>query len=143
MTRDQLIEQEQAYFVDIKPLGIMFQSGVIVAFLTGLVVLFQVTSTDVGTRLKEYATLKAMGFGAGAVYGTALGQILLLSLGAFLPAVAISAWLFHIVRGLTHLPLELGPQLLVLVLALTVGMNLLAGVVTLSRLSRAHTADLF
>jgi len=143
MTRSQLIDQEQAYFVDIKPLGIMFQSGVLVAFLTGLVVLFQVTSTDVGTRLKEYATLKAMGFGGAAVYGTALGQILMLSLAAFLPAVGISAWLFHLVRELTHLPLELSPQLLSLVLALTLGMNLLAGVTTLSRLSRAHPADLF
>lgn len=143
MTQDQLIEQEQAYFVDIKPLGIMFQSGVLVAFLTGLVVLFQVTSADVGNRLREYATLKAMGFGGAAVYGTALGQILLLSLAAFVPAVGISAWLFHFVRGLTHLPLELSPQLLGLVLALTLGMNLLAGVMTLSRLSRAHPADLF
>ncbi len=123
MTQDQLIEQEQAYFVDIKPLGIMFQSGVLVAFLTGLVVLFQVTSADVGNRLREYATLKAMGFGGAAVYGTALGQILLLSLAAFVPAVGISAWLFHFVRGLTHLPLELSPQLLGLVLALTLGMT--------------------
>jgi putative ABC transport system permease protein len=102
-----------------------------------------VTSTDVGTRLREYAVLKAMGFNGAAVYATALAQIVLLSLLAFAPATAISLWLFHAVRGLTHLPLEMTPQLLGQVLALTLGMNLLAGVVTLSRLSRAQPAELF
>jgi len=143
MTRDQLIGQEQAYFVNVKPTGIMFQSGVIVAFLTGLVVLFQVTSTDVGTRLREYATMKAMGYGAAAVYGTALAQIVLMSLFAFVPAMGISLWLFRTVSDLTHLPLEMTLSLLAQVLALTLGMNLLAGMVTLNRLSRAHPAELF
>ena len=45
------------------PTGIIFGFGVLIGVLVGLVIVYQVLSTDVADHLREYATFKAMGYG--------------------------------------------------------------------------------
>ncbi len=143
LTRDELLRQEQFYFVKVKPVGLLFDAGVVIAFLTGIIILFQVMATDVATRMKEYSTLVAMGFRVSFLYSVAVSQILILSLCAFVPAVLLSIWLFNFIDALTHLPIELTAKLLGFVLLLTLSMAFLVTIVVLRRLSRAHPAELF
>ena len=143
LTKDELIRQEQAYFVSVKPLGIIFRVGVFIAFATGFVILFQIISTDIGTRMKEYATLKAMGFGPHFIYGMVFAQISMLCLGSFVPAVVMSTWVFRATNAVTHLPVQMTPRLFGFVLLLAIGMCLMAGVASLNKLHKAHPAELF
>ena len=46
-----------------RPTGIIFGFGVLIGVLVGIVIVFQVLSTDVADHLREYATFKAMGYG--------------------------------------------------------------------------------
>lgn len=143
LTKDELIAQEQAYFVSVKPVGMMFRSGVVIALIVGVVILFQVLSTEINNHLKEYATMKAIGFGRSFVYGLGLLQTVLFGLLAFLAAVPISHVVFAQVREASHLPMAINPPLLLSVLALTLAMSAASALITLHRVRRADPAALF
>jgi putative ABC transport system permease protein len=143
MTRDRLIAEERGYFVSVKPVGIMFQSAVLVAFVVGLVILFQILVTEINNRMQEYATMKAMGFGNRFVYGIGITQNLIFIAFSFLPAFLMSAGLFHLVYVLSRLPTRMTLRLAVTVLLLTLVMGVVAGLLAMRRIRRADPADLF
>ena len=62
MTRDELIAIEIEYLTNELSVGFIFQLGVIIGFLVGTVIVYQILFTDVSRHLPEYATLKAMGY---------------------------------------------------------------------------------
>jgi len=143
LTKEELLGKENSYFVNVKPLGIIFTAGVSISFVTATVILFQVISTSIATRLREYATLRAMGFGFGFVFGSAAIQAFTLSSCAFAGAAVISAALFGYIFQLTNLPLALTRELIILVLGMTQVMCLAISFATLRDLSRMHPADLY
>jgi putative ABC transport system permease protein len=143
LTRDELIGQEQDYFIAVKPVGIMFDVGAIIAFVVGAVTLFQVLSTEINNRLKEYATIKAIGFGTRFVYGLGVAQTAMLVLLGFVPAVVISLIVFDRVRAASHLPVQMGGALIEQVLVLSLAMGTASGLITLYRVKRADPAELF
>jgi putative ABC transport system permease protein len=142
-TRAGLIRGEQDYFVSVKPVGIIFKVGVFVAFVVGVVILFQVLSTEISNRLKEYATLKAIGFTPFFIYSIGVIQALLFAALSFLPAVALSAGVFWAVRTFGRLPALLDAGLLLLVLGLTLVMCALSTLLALRKVRRAAPAELF
>lgn len=141
--RDELIAQEREFFLTTRPIGIMLRIGMVIAFLVGAVILLQVLSTEIGNRIKEFATLKALGFGPGFVYGVGLTQTVLLAIGAFLPAAGLGAVVLWLVREKTHLPTALTPLLGGSVLAIALVMCMAAGLVVLRRVHRADPAELY
>lgn len=64
--RIQSMEESAAndlsYMATERPTGIIFGFGVFMGILVGLVIVYQVLSTDVADHLREYATFKAMGY---------------------------------------------------------------------------------
>ena len=62
LTRAQLETQEQKYWAQETPAGLVFGLGVVLAVVVGIVILYQVLATDVTKHLPEYATLKALGY---------------------------------------------------------------------------------
>ncbi|MFT6092093.1 MAG: putative ABC transport system permease protein [Sulfitobacter sp.] len=52
-----------AYMATERPTGIIFGIGVFMGILVGLVIVYQVLSTEVADHLREYATFKAMDYG--------------------------------------------------------------------------------
>lgn len=142
-TRRALIRSEQDYFVAVKPVGIVFQVGVFVAFVVGVVILFQVLSTEISNRLREYATLKAIGFTPHFIYSIGVIQALLFAALSYLPAVGLAAGVFWAVRTFGRLPALLDPALLGLVLGLTLAMGTISTVLALGKVRRAAPAELF
>ena len=61
LTKPELIQQERL-LNNVSSFGVIFGFGTIMGLLVGGVVVYQVLYTDVSDHLKEYATLKAMGF---------------------------------------------------------------------------------
>ena len=143
LTRTAFIQREQNYFVSIKPIGIIFQAGVFIALLIGVVILFQVLSADIANRMTEFATLKATGFSNLFVYGVGAFQTLFFALGALPPAILISHGTFALIAHLSHLPITLNGAMVGTVFAWMVVMGLFAALVTLQRLRRADPAVLF
>lgn len=142
-TRAELLEREQDFWLNTKPIGIMFTSGVFVAFVVGAVILYQVLASEVQNRLKEYATLKALGYTDGYVYGVVLRQGLILAGLGFLPAMGWAALLYHLLRTQALLPVEMAPARVAGVLGLTIAMALLASFFAVKKLRSADPADLY
>ena len=62
MTRDEFVKQEHDYWDQATPIGFIFNTAMIIAFLVGIVVVHQILYAEISTHLAQYATLKAMGY---------------------------------------------------------------------------------
>lgn len=142
-TRDEIIRREQNYFVNVKPVGILFRVGMVVAFAAGAAILYQILASEMNNRLGEFATLKALGYPTSKIYSAGLQQGLIYALLAYGPAFLLSTGLYHVARKLSGFPVEMdaGRAGLVLVLALT--MCAIAAVLSLWKIRNADPASLF
>ena len=143
MTRPELARQEQSFWLNVKPIGIMFTSGVLVAFIAGAVILYQVLASEVQNRLREYATLKALGYGDGYVYGTVLQQALIFSLLGFIPAFFLALGLYFLLRNQAMVPVTMEPMRVAGVFFLTALMSVSGTFLAIRKLRAADPADLF
>jgi putative ABC transport system permease protein len=141
--RSQIIKLEQDNFISIMPIGIMVRIGVLVSFLVGAVILFQVLSTEISNRLDEYATLKAAGFTTRYIYGVGFQQALIFAIMSYLPAVILAYGLFHIIHLVSRLPIFLTFRLSATVLSLALLMCLISGFLALRKIRKADPVDLF
>lgn len=132
-----------AYQQTRRPTGIIFGFGVIIGILVGLVIVYQVLSTDVADHIREYATFKAIGYRQRFLLGIVLEQALILAILGAGPGYLIARTLIAGMRRATNLPLELGMST---ALAVVVGTGVacaLSGALATRRLALADPADLF
>ncbi len=141
-SKTEMIRKEQAYFIAVKPVGIIFQSGVIVACFAGIVILLQVLNTDISNRLDEFATLKAIGFSDGYIYSIGVQQALIYALLSFVPALIIATFLFRVTHELSRLPMEMTLSLVLFVLAVSLVMCIIACLLGLQKVRRTDPAEL-
>ena len=98
LTKEELLEREKDYWLDQTPIGFVFDLGVAIGFLVGIVICYQILSSDVADHLAEYATLRAIGYPGRYLNLVVFQEGLLLALGGFLPGLALSAvmyWFLH------------------------------------------------
>ncbi|WP_419193603.1 FtsX-like permease family protein [Kolteria novifilia] len=143
LTRDQLDDRERYYWVRNTATGDLFGFGVFVALCVGCVVIYQVLSADVISRLPEYATLKAIGYSNLYLTSVILKQATIYAIASCIPAVAIAAVLYQITAALANIPMELTWQniLFVFLASLTTCMG--SALLTVRRVRTADPAELF
>jgi len=141
--RQEMIKMEETYFVSVMPIGIMVKTGVLVSFLVGAVILFQVLSTEITNRLTEFATLKASGFTPGYIYGVGFQQAVLFAALSYVPALILAHFLFKTIHQFTRLPSLMTPGLAGIVFVLSFFMCLISGFLALRKVKKADPADLF
>ena len=142
MTLRALRAQEQDYFVEVKPLGVMMRFGLLVGLIVGAVALFQALGSQMETRLRDFAVLRAMGFSSRFVYGIGTLQLLLMGTLAFALAWGVAIPVFAVIERLTHLSLPTDPHLLLSACLLCLPMIATAALPVL-RAGRADPACLF
>ena len=76
-------------------------------FLVGIIIVYQVLSTDVNAHLKEYATFKAMGYSNAYLLGIVFEEALILAIVGFIPGLIVSIGLYTVVGGATNLPIAM------------------------------------
>ncbi len=143
LTRAEVVEREEYRWVVQTPLGKIFNFGVWVAVFVGMAIVYQVLSTDIANMMREYATLKAMGYGNRFLTGVVLQQSVLLALVGYVPSIAVSWALYLIIGTRSGLPMIMTWQIAALVLLLAVVMCTGSGLLALRKLYAADPADLF
>lgn len=136
-------QEELTYQQTRRPTGIIFGFGVLIGVLVGIVIVYQVLSTDVADHLREYATFKAMGYGQRFFIGIVLEEALILGTLGFLPGVTVGATILTVMGKVTTLPLAVTWSMAVIVFTGTVVFSALSGVIATRRLAAADPADLF
>jgi putative ABC transport system permease protein len=139
----ELNEMQTRYWVNDTSIGAIFSVGAVVGFLVGTIVLFQVLSTDIRTQLAQYATLKAIGFGNGRIALLVLQQAWLYALLGYVPGLALGLALYALTWETTRLPVAMTVGRAAGVLAASLVMCGLSGLLSLRRVTQADPAELF
>lgn len=142
-TREELIELEQNYLANETAIGFIFSLGTGMGFVVGIILVYQVLATDVNSHMEEYATFRAMGYGQQFLLGIVLEEAVILAVLGFIPSLGIAYGLYNLTRGATALPLVMTFTRAGGVLAATIVMCLVSGVVATRRLKEADPADIF
>ncbi len=123
--------------------GLIFGSGLVVAFVVGIMVLYQTLATQITRQLPQFATLKAIGYSNGFLNGIVLIEAVLVMLLAFVPALAAALGVYSVIRGETLLPVNMTAAQLGAVFATTLLMSGISAFLSLGRLRRADPAEVF
>jgi putative ABC transport system permease protein len=143
LTLDELIAREQSFWRIHTPIGPIFGLGVVLGFVVGVVICYQVLSSDIRNHMAEYATLKAIGYTNPFLVKVVCQQALWLALLGFVPGALFSRLIYTILRDQTGLPMRMATATVGLVLALTLAMCLSAAYFAIRKLFEADPAELF
>jgi putative ABC transport system permease protein len=143
VTRAQLMQREQVYWDAATPIGVIFLFGTLMGLTVGMVIVYQILFTDVANHLREYATLKAIGFSNLYLSQVVIGEALILGCFGFLPGMLASILLYRIAGDAAYLNLNLTIERSVSVFLMIVGMCIAAGLLALRKLRQANPAEIF
>jgi putative ABC transport system permease protein len=143
MTRDDYAKAEVAFWNASTPVGYTFDLGVVIAFIVGAVIVYQILYSDVTDHLPEYATLKAMGFRDRYLLIVVFQEALILAVLGFVPGTAIALWIYRITNVATMLPMAMDMGRVMFVLILTAIMSSFSAAMAVRKLQTADPADIF
>ena len=143
LTHAELLTRDEGYYIDGKPVGIIFRAGLTVAFAAGLAILYQVVATELTNRIRELATLKALGYTDRAVSQAGLALAALYASAAYGPALLLAWGVFRLAEAVSRIPADMTWLLAAEVLGLTIAMAAGAGWLALSKVRAADPAELF
>jgi len=142
-TRPELEAHETSYWTTRTSVGLLFGSGLIISFIVGVMVVYQILATQVSRQLPQFATLKAVGYGDGFLAGTVVTMALLIVLAGFFPALAAASGVYEVIREETLLPAEMSQTRIAVVFGASLAMAAASALLSMSSLRRADPADLF
>ena len=142
-THQEYIDAELEYIQTSTAIGFVFSLGTMMGFIVGIVIVYQVLSTDVNDHIAEYATFKAMGYKNSYLLFVVLEEAIILSIIGFIPSVAIAAGLYRLTAVATALPITLPVIRAVNVLIMTIIMCGISGAIATRKLQSAEPADIF
>jgi putative ABC transport system permease protein len=143
LTAPEFVQFEENYWRTASPVGFIFGLGTAMAFVVGVVIVYQVLSTDVNAHLKEYATFKAMGYHNSYLLGIVFEEAIILAFVGFIPGFLLPNILYILAVKATALPIYMTLSRAILVLSLTVVMCMLSGAIATRKLQSADPADMF
>ena len=142
-TPETFAQKERTYWANGTGIGFIFSLGVIVGFIVGIVIVYQILYSDVSDHLPEYATLKAMGYTDNYLLRVLLQEALLLAALGYLPAFFLSFGLYQLTFAATLLPISMKVDRAINVFILTVIMCTISGAIAMRKLRSADPADIF
>jgi putative ABC transport system permease protein len=143
LTRAGFIAREKAYWDANTPIGYVFLFGVIMGLAVGGVIVYQILFADVSEHLREYATLKAMGYPNAFLVSVVLQESIILALLGYVPGIVVTLGLYSASAAATGLPLRMTAGRAVFVLLLTLAMCCISGALALRKVRSADPAEVF
>jgi putative ABC transport system permease protein len=143
LTKAEAIDRERQFWWVSTPIGFAFGAGVVLGFIVGMVICYQILSSDVADHFAEYATLKAIGYTNRYLSSVVLQESVILALCGFLPGMLVTAGAYRYLSEISGMPLSLTPGRTALILALTIVMCIGSGVFALGKVKKVDPADVF
>jgi putative ABC transport system permease protein len=143
ITREEFIQLEKDYWSLRTPIGFVFNFMVIMGFVVGVIVVYQILYSNISNHLVEYATLKAMGFKNKYLLNVIFQQAIILASLGYVPGFVISIVLYDIAKNATKLPVMMNLERAIFVFTLAMLMCLLSGFLSTNKLRNLDPADIF
>ncbi len=122
--------------------GMALISGAILGIIVGVVVVAQTLYASTKDHLNEFATLRALGASAGYIHAVILIQAILSALLGYALGISLALAVVRLAKGST-LNVVMTPQLAAWMLALTVGMCVIAAISAIFKVTRIDPAGVF
>ncbi|MBX9791483.1 MAG: FtsX-like permease family protein [Pirellulales bacterium] len=143
LTCAEALGAERTYWVSKTSVGVIFGTGAIVALLVGVAIVYQVLASSIVGHLKEYATLKAIGYTPAYLSLLVLQQAWILAVAGFVPGSLVSWGLYRLTARLAGIPMHMGVPLTTFVFVSCLIMCSLAGLGSMRKVHSADPAALF
>ena len=137
------IENETNFYAFHTPIGFIFNTGLGVGIFVGIVFITQVLHGMINDNLKEYAVLRAIGYGRLFFLTLIIVIAAIVAITAYVPSTVIVYLIYLAVGSITKLPLALKTSYLLAVLMLVLIMSLASALFSAKELRRADPVDLF
>ncbi|MGK7894584.1 MAG: ABC transporter permease DevC [Xenococcus sp. (in: cyanobacteria)] len=142
-TKQEFINFEQNYWQTSQAIGFTFNLNVVMSFIVGAVVVYQILYTNVSEHLKQFATLKAIGYSHQYLLNIVFQQALIIGSLGYIPGLAIAIFIYKFAQQATLLPIAMTWQRAINILVATIIMCLIAGVSAVKKMKSANPADIF
>lgn len=142
-TKDEFIDREKRFWRTATPIGKIFFMGVLIGFIVGTAICYQIIYSNVSDYLPEFATLRAMGYTNRYFVGVVLSLSFYLSLLGFVPGYLISEGAYLAIRELLGLSIGFDPLRLLTVFCLTLSMCVLSGAFAMRKVLSVDPAELY
>lgn len=145
LTQEEIIGRDRDYWITTTSTGFIFGMGVAVSCIVGVVIVYQILYTDISSHLKQYATLKAMGYRSRFLFITVIQESVILAVLGYIPGFIISLLLYQLTLWATHngLPVTMEVFRAIFVFILTVFMCAFSGLISVNKVIQADPAEVF
>lgn len=143
LPREVFLAEERRFYATRTPIGLIFNIGLLVGVVVGVVFILQVLNSVVDANLPEYAVLLAQGYRPAFLAAVVAQAAAAVSLLTFPPALGLALLVTQAASEATRLPLGLHAADIAAVLALSLAMAAIAAALATLRLRRADPLELF
>ncbi len=143
LSRTAMVARERDFWQRNTPIGFAFGAGVVLGFVVGMVICYQILASDVADHMPEYATLKAIGYPNRYLSMIVLQEALILAIAGFVPGMIVTYGIYLFLTEWTGLPMRLTVMRFFMILGLTIIMCVLSGMMALRKAQKVDPADVF
>ncbi len=141
--RAEFIRQEKRFWLMNTPIGFAFGAGMLLGFVVGMVICYQILSGNIADRLGQYATLRAIGYDAAFLNRVVAAEAVLLAGFGYAAGLAVVLVGFQLLTAWTAMPLRMTVFRAGLLAGLTVLMCWLSARWAVRKVQQADPADVF
>jgi putative ABC transport system permease protein len=143
LTHEALNAREQNYWRGTTPAGFIFKTVLIISLIVGCVSAYQILYSDVAENLRQYATLKALGYPDSYFLRLTFEKAWLLSSMGYPLGFLLAEMVYVSATHLTLVPLVMTSARTIGVYAVMLAASSAAGLLAIHRLRRAQLSELF
>lgn len=143
LTRDEFVHREVDFWDSATPTGFVLGLGALVGLIVASIIVYQILFSNITDHMKEYATLKALGYSNAALSGIVFRQAIVLAILGFIPATIVSTFLYRAAGTATQLPMEMSLSRGSTVFGLTLLICVLSAIIAQRKVRKADPAELF
>jgi putative ABC transport system permease protein len=141
--KQEYVKNERDYIAKDTPIGFVFNLGLAVGVVVGIVFVSQVLHGIVSDNMREYATLRAIGYKQG-FFVILVGAIAIaIAIITYLPSTLASYFVYQFTAEATKLPMQMKVSYMIEVFLLVLVMGLAATFLSSRKLKQADPVDLF
>lgn len=142
LTQDEFRKRSQAYWLFQTGAGAALIAGAVLGLIVGIVIVAQTLYASTKDHINEFATLRALGAGAGYIVKVILMQAVLSGIIGYLVGIALAFGVIHAAQD-TKLNVIMTPELALSLGAVTVGMCVFAAISAIIKVVRIDPAVVF
>jgi putative ABC transport system permease protein len=113
--------------------GYVFGTGMVVGFLIGVTICYQILYTGILDHLPQYATIKAIGYDDAFLVRLVVEEAVYLGAGGFVPGVLLTAAIYAALQAYTSVPMHLTVPRMTIVFVLTLAMCVVSALIAVRK----------